>query len=58
VRSILDQIRDICAILSGLLLAHDFRAGQKLIAAKEFKDYAEFFRSVFEIARRHKVTLS
>ena len=54
-RRILDQIRDICAILSGLLIACDFRHGQKLISNKEFKDYAHFFQTVFEIARRHKV---
>jgi hypothetical protein len=52
---ILAQIRDICAILSGLLVACDYRAGQRLVSDKDFKDNAEFFQDLFEIARRHKV---
>ena len=54
---ILTQIRDICAILSGLLVACDYRAGQRLVTDKDFKDNAEFFQDLFEIARRHKVCI-
>ena len=46
---ILAQIRDICAILSGLLVACDYRAGQRLVTDKEFKDNAEFFQELFEV---------
>jgi hypothetical protein len=49
------QVRDICAILSGLLLACDYKAGQKLVSDREFKDNAEFFQTVFEIGRRYKI---
>jgi hypothetical protein len=54
-RRIITQIRDICAILSGLLVASDYRAGQRLVSTKEFKDNAAFFQDLFEVARRHKV---
>mmetsp|Transcript_24156 Transcript_24156/g.26823 ORF Transcript_24156/g.26823 Transcript_24156/m.26823 type:complete len:506 (+) Transcript_24156:94-1611(+) len=49
------QIKDICAILSGLLVASDYREGQKLIKDKDFKENEDFFRAVFEIARRYKI---
>jgi len=49
------QLKEICAIMCGLVVASDYRAGQKLIADKEFKDNEAFFQRVFEIGRRHKV---
>lgn len=49
------QIKHICATLSGLVVAHRFDAGQRLIREREFKHNAEFFRSVFEIGRRYKI---
>lgn len=49
------QLKEICAIMCGLVVASDYRAGQKLIVDKEFKDNEEFFQEVFEIGRRHKV---
>ena len=33
----------------------DYRAGQRLIVDKEFKDNEAFFQDVFEIGRRHKI---
>ena len=55
---IIDQIKDMCSILSGLLVSSDYRAGQRLITAKGFEDNGEFFQDLFEIARRHKVCVS
>ncbi|KAJ9076103.1 hypothetical protein DSO57_1029379 [Entomophthora muscae] len=49
------QIRDICAILSGLMVACDYRRGQELFAERGFVDNADFFRSLFEIGRRYKI---
>lgn len=50
------QLRDICAILSGLLVACDYDEGQALInGSRDFKDNEEFFQTVFEIGRRHKI---
>ncbi|KAK3260690.1 hypothetical protein CYMTET_30367 [Cymbomonas tetramitiformis] len=49
------QLKDMCAILSGLLVASDYKKGQKLMAHRSFLDNAEFFQNVFEVGRRHKV---
>ncbi|RKP35794.1 hypothetical protein BJ085DRAFT_24734 [Dimargaris cristalligena] len=54
-RRMVTQIKDLCAILSGLLLASDYRMGQKLFEDRAFVENAEFFQDVFEIGRRHKI---
>ena len=38
------QVRDICAILSGLVVAQDYRRGQALVVNRNFADNAEFFQ--------------
>jgi len=50
-----EQLRDICAILSGLAVASDYEVGQKMIKDRNFEDNAEYFSTVFEIGRRHKI---
>jgi hypothetical protein len=50
-----EQLREMCAVLSGLLVASDYTLGQRLIAERNFKDNAEFFQTVFEIGRRYVV---
>jgi len=50
-----EQIRDICAILSGLAVAADYETGQKMIRDRSFEDNAEYFSQAFEIGRRHKI---
>lgn len=50
-----EQIRDICAILSGLAIAADYEVGQKMLKDRSFEDNAEFFAMIFEIGRRHKI---
>jgi len=54
-KRIYEQLKDICAILSGLLVASDYQAGQKLVVDRNFKDNAEFFQEIFEVGRRHKI---
>lgn len=49
------QIKDICAILSGLVVAQNYKRGQDLIRDRNFKDNAEFFQDVFEVGRRYKI---
>jgi hypothetical protein len=49
------QLREICAILTGLVVATDYKTGQQLCVDRDFKDNEEFFQDVFEIGRRHKV---
>ena len=46
-----EQLRDICAILSGLAVAADYEVGQKMIKDRSFEDNAESFALVFEIVR-------
>eukprot|EP00124_Ichthyophonus_hoferi_P004647 Ihof_evm2s538 gene=Ihof_evmTU2s538 len=54
-KRIVEQVKDICAILSGLLVAADYKAGQRLVKDREFAQNAEFFQEVFEIGRRYKI---
>ncbi|RKP22705.1 hypothetical protein SYNPS1DRAFT_25452 [Syncephalis pseudoplumigaleata] len=55
VKRMVHQIKDICAILSGLLVASDYRAGQTLFAERTFQENAQFFSRIFEIGRRYKI---
>ncbi|KAF9347256.1 hypothetical protein BGX26_001253 [Mortierella sp. AD094] len=54
-KRIIHQIKDLCAIISGLVVANDYRRGQELFADKTFEDNEEFFQVIFEIGRRHKI---
>ncbi|KAG0261381.1 hypothetical protein DFQ27_003001 [Actinomortierella ambigua] len=54
-KRIIHQIKDLCAILSGLVVASDYRRGQELFAEKSFEDNEEFFQTIFEVGRRHKI---
>jgi hypothetical protein len=49
------QIRETCAILSALVVATDYTAGQALIKDRNFKENSEFFQRIFELGRRHKI---
>ncbi|ORM40153.1 UPF0652 protein [Babesia sp. Xinjiang] len=54
-RKILREIKEVCAILSGLAVAHNYDDGQRLVRDREYAANAEFFRNVFEIGRRYKI---
>ncbi|CAM0137835.1 unnamed protein product [Umbelopsis sp. WA50703] len=54
-KRIVAQIKDICAILSGLVTACDYKRGQELFADRTFEQNEEFFQKIFEIGRRHKI---
>lgn len=49
------QIRHICSVLTGLVVARNYEQGQRLIKDKEFKDLSGFFQACFEIGRRYKI---
>ncbi|KAJ3416703.1 hypothetical protein HDV05_000533 [Chytridiales sp. JEL 0842] len=49
------QIRELCQIISGLVLAADYKVGQALFRDKNFEDNEEFFQNIFELGRRHKI---
>lgn len=54
-RKIVREIKEVCAILSGLAIAHNYDEGQRLVRDREYATNAEFFRNVFEIGRRYKI---
>lgn len=54
-KRIVQQIRELCAIMSGLLLAADYKQGQELFTDRDFESNAEFYQSIFELGRRHKI---
>ena len=49
------QLQDICALMSGLVVSEDYDLGQKLLVDRNFSVNADFFRSILEIGRRHKI---
>jgi len=55
-KRIVNQIKEFCSILSGLVLSADYREGQRLFQNKSFEDNEEFFQTIFEIGRRYKIT--
>ena len=54
-KRIVHQIRELCAILSGLVLSADYKLGQELFADRDFQCNAEFYQQIFELGRRHKI---
>jgi hypothetical protein len=54
-KRIVQQIRELCAIMSGLLLSADYKLGQELFADRNFEANAEFYQRIFELGRRHKI---
>ena len=49
------QLKGITAVLRGMVSSCDYNAGKKLLDEGNYGDYQDFFRSMFEIARRHKI---
>ncbi|OAD70276.1 hypothetical protein PHYBLDRAFT_177969 [Phycomyces blakesleeanus NRRL 1555(-)] len=49
------QIKELCAVLTGLVLAGDYRRGQELFSDRSYDENQEFFQRIFEIGRRHKI---
>jgi hypothetical protein len=54
-KRIVHQIRELCAIMSGLLLSADYKQGQELFTHRDFQANAEFYQQIFELGRRHKI---
>ncbi|KAH0487766.1 MAG: hypothetical protein KVP17_002071 [Porospora cf. gigantea B] len=53
-RKIASEIKQVCAILSGLIVADDYETGQRVLKDRDFKANEEIFRTIFEIGRRYK----
>lgn len=54
-KRIVHQIRELCAIMSGLVLAADYKQGQELFQDRDFESNSEFYQQIFELGRRHKI---
>lgn len=54
-KRIVQQIRELCAILSGLVLATDYKQGQELFQDRDFEGNEMFFQRLFELGRRYKI---
>jgi hypothetical protein len=54
-KRIVHQIRELCAILSGLVLSADYKHGQELFSSRDFEANADFYQDIFELGRRHKI---
>ncbi|ORX57511.1 hypothetical protein DM01DRAFT_1284329 [Hesseltinella vesiculosa] len=54
-KRIVHQIKDVCYILSGLLVTGDYKLGARLFAENSTRDNEAFFQQVFEVGRRYKI---
>ena len=54
-KRIVEQLKEMCSVLSGLVIASDLKVGQKLLEMKNFSDNATWFQDIFEIGRRYKI---
>jgi hypothetical protein len=54
-KRIVHQIRELCSILSGLVLSADYKQGQELFADRDFESNSDFYQMIFELGRRHKI---
>lgn len=54
-KRIVEQLKEICSVLSGLVIASNMKVGKKLLEMKNFSDNAKWFQDVFEIGRRYKI---
>lgn len=54
-KRIVAQIKELCAIMSGLVVAADYKQGQELFSDRDFEANSEFYQKIFELGRRHKI---
>ena len=49
------QMKQLCAILTGLQVAQSYEQGQQLMQSREYSGRSPFFQTVLEIGRRYKI---
>ncbi|CCE64636.1 hypothetical protein TPHA_0I01290 [Tetrapisispora phaffii CBS 4417] len=54
-KRIVEQLKEMCSVLSGLVIASNIKAGKKLLEMKNFSDNSSWFQNIFEIGRRYKI---
>ena len=48
-------LKNICSLLSGLVIAHDANTAKSVLEDRDFSKHKDFFVKIFEIARRYKI---
>lgn len=56
-KRIVAQIRELCAILSGLVMAADYKTGQDLFQDRNFEDNAEFLSKVYVLQTKKNLLI-
>ncbi|SCU85473.1 LADA_0D07712g1_1 [Lachancea dasiensis] len=54
-KRIVEQLKEMCSVLCGLVIASNLKVGKKLLEMKNFSDNSSWFQDVFEIGRRYKI---
>lgn len=54
-KRVIQELHETFSIISGMLVANDFRKGKRLVQDRKFDENEDFFRQVFEIGRRYKI---
>lgn len=54
-KRIVTGLREICTVLTGLVVASDLDVGKELLDGREFSEHKDWFQTVFEIGRRYKI---
>lgn len=54
-KRIVVQIRDLCAIISGLFVAGNYKQGVDYFAKNNLRENEALFQRIFEVGRRHKI---
>ncbi|CAJ1448606.1 unnamed protein product, partial [Effrenium voratum] len=49
------QMKQLCAVLTGMQVSHNYEQGQQLLQSREFSTRGPFFQTVLEIGRRYKI---
>jgi len=49
------QMKQLCAILTGMQVAHSYEQGQQLMQNRDYNTRSLFFQTVLEIGRRYKI---
>jgi len=49
------QMKQLCAVLTGMQVSHNYEQGQQLLQNRDFSTKSAFFQTVLEIGRRYKI---
>lgn len=52
-KRIVNQIRDLCAIISGLFVSGNYKQGSEFFSKRTLHENADLFQRIFEVGRRY-----